>query len=90
MAVLNAVAWHHEVYPALMWTFQEAGADVTAFVSHRVSISEVIKTWYGSVHLALSLTAAMQSSMLCSCLAQADVYTSQTACHLYRATVFYL
>ena len=46
VAVVNLVQWHHEVYPALMWAFQEAGANVTTFVATDNSISEIVKTWY--------------------------------------------
>ncbi|MCJ1427022.1 hypothetical protein MMC29_004925, partial [Sticta canariensis] len=46
VAVVNQVGFHNEVYSALIWSFQRAGANVTAFVDTMSTwqIEEVLKS----------------------------------------------
>ena len=47
MAIINTVGFHNEVYTALLWSFQRAGGNVTAFVETTATwqIQDVLQNW---------------------------------------------
>ena len=50
VAIVNQVGFHNEVYSALLWSFQQSGANATAFVEMDFTwhIQDVLRDWYAA------------------------------------------
>lgn len=70
VAIVNQVGFHNEVYAALLWSFQRAGANATVFVEmeYTWAIQDVLRGWcahaQSSVSQGLSARSAAQGSSL--------------------------
>lgn len=64
VAIVNLVGFHNEVYTALLWSFQQAGGNVTAFVDTLSTwdIEHVLTGWY-----VASLVPSFQPCICCTC-----------------------
>lgn len=59
VAIVNGVGYHTEVYTALLWSFQQAGASSTAFVEKdsNAGIQDAISDWCVLPHMILQITS---------------------------------